>query len=846
MALDTQEYDAFEHEGGSSPVWVGMAWGTASLLGGAALLAAMLTFDVQEIGWRYLNGSGQVIPGSSNVLGVVGLYGAGICYWVLGGMAWVLAVLLEWWGFYRLTHHGKLPRCVVYGGLFLLLCGCLFLTAGHVPGGAWVARHQILGAGGLVGHLLGTGFFLPLAGTSAVLALSGFGYLLALVYAAGMRPRPLFRAMLREWRVWRMDRKEKRMARQSAHLAREAARVRASMEEAALSAPRTAGKSRASSSRLRRTGDDLEGLYHEVAAASAPKPAEPAPASSSSASGGAPAQGRLPLTPCPRITMAQPAEIRPAPKEQPFSRLSTPPTEEFQNYELPPFELLHCEEKPEGPTAEDKEEMLEIQQKIIDTLTTFRVDVTPGDITRGPTITRYEVYPARGVRVNTFDQYAKDIALATKAESVNIVAPIPGKDTVGIEIVNRKKVAVPLRELLQDPAFCSPKKKIPLALGKDVYGRTVIGDLASMPHLLVAGATGSGKSVCINSIISSMLLKFRPDELRLILVDPKVVEMQPYSKLPHLIVPVVTDPKKVPNALRWCVNEMEHRYHCFAKVGVRNFEAFNKRPPDAPAEEAEEPEDGQGDEALAESIARDLESQGEWPAEEDDELDLEEDDVIPERFPYIVIIIDELADLMQTVGADIETNIGRLTQKARAAGIHLIVATQTPRRQVVTGTIKANIPTRIAFQVASGTDSRVILDRQGAEKLVGKGDLLYLPPGSAQVERAQGAFISDDEVEALVAHCASQAKQKFHEEVQKSLDEPSRGGADSPLDDAEEECYAKCLEVAVIERKVSTSLLQRRLSIGYGRAARMMDLLESRGIIAPADNTNRPRKVLVE
>ena len=349
--------------------------------------------------------------------------------------------------------------------------------------------------------------------------------------------------------------------------------------------------------------------------------------------------------------------------------------------------------------------MLEIQQKIIDTLTTFRVDVTPGDITRGPTITRYEVYPARGVRVNTFDQYAKDIALATKAESVNIVAPIPGKDTVGIEIVNRKKVAVPLRELLQDPAFCSPKKKIPLALGKDVYGRTVIGDLASMPHLLVAGATGSGKSVCINSIISSMLLKFRPDELRLILVDPKVVEMQPYSKLPHLIVPVVTDPKKVPNALRWCVNEMEHRYHCFAKVGVRNFEAFNKRPPDVPAQETEEPEDGQVDESLAESIARDLESQGEWPVEEDDELDLEDDGVIPERFPYIVIIIDELADLMQTVGADIETNIGRLTQKARAAGIHLIVATQTPRRQVVTGTIKANIPTRIAFQVASGTDS---------------------------------------------------------------------------------------------------------------------------------------------
>lgn len=840
MALDVQEHHAFEHEEERPPVWIGMVWGGVSLLGGAALLAAMVTFDVREIGWSYLNKSGHVVPGTSNVLGLAGLYAAGILYWVLGGMAWMLVILLEWWGFYRLAHRGRLPRGVVYGGLFLLLCGCLFLTAGHVPGAEWVARHQVQGSGGLAGHLLGTLLFIPLAGASAVLVLSGLGYLAALVYAAGMHPRPLFRAVLREWRAWCMNRKEKKMKRRSDQLAREAARVRASMEDAALSAPRPDRKSRASSSpRLQRTGDDLEGLYSEVTAAPPVKPAT-APARATRT------QGRLPLTPKPRITVAEPAEIKPAPKEQPFSKLSTPPTEEFRNYELPPFELLHYEEKPDGPTEEDKDEMLEIQQKIIDTLTTFRVDVTPGDITRGPTITRYEVYPARGVRVNTFDQYAKDIALATKAESVNIVAPIPGKDTVGIEIVNRKKVAVPLRELLQDPGFCSPKKKIPLALGKDVYGRTVIGDLASMPHLLVAGATGSGKSVCINSIISSMLLKFRPDELRLILVDPKVVEMQPYSKLPHLIVPVVTDPKKVPNALRWCVNEMEHRYHCFAKVGVRNFEAFNKRPPDAPAEEPEEPENGEGDEALAEAVASEFESQGEWPAEEDDELDLDDDGVIPERFPYIVIIIDELADLMQTVGADIETNIGRLTQKARAAGIHLIVATQTPRRQVVTGTIKANIPTRIAFQVASGTDSRVILDRQGAEKLVGKGDLLYLPPGSAQVERAQGAFISDDEVEALVAHCASQARQKFHEEVQKSLEEPSHGGADSPLDDAEEECYSKCLEVALIERKVSTSLLQRRLSIGYGRAARMMDLLESRGIIAPADNTNRPRKVLVE
>lgn len=842
MALNRQERHASEWEEAQPSIWKGMMWGTVLVLGGAALLASMLTFDVREIGWGYLNKSGSVVPGTSNLLNVVGLYYAGIVYWLLGGMAWVLVPLLAWLGGYRLAHRGRLPRGISYGSVFLLLCGCLLLSADNVPGAAWVARHQVLGAGGLAGSLLGTHLLLPLLGTPAVLGLAGAGYLFALVYTAGSTPGPLFRGMVRECRLWLVHRRERRRERQAARLAREAARVRASIEDVSMAAPMPSAASRAdvSLSRLHRTGDDLDGLYHDVAP-SAPKAAAAKPAGREPAR----TQGQLPLQP--KITVAEPAEIKAAPRVQPFASLSSPPSEEFRNYQLPGFDLLHFEEKPAGLTESDKEEMLDVQQKIIDTLTTFRVEVSPGDITRGPTITRYEVYPARGVRVNTFDQYAKDIALATKAESVNIVAPIPGKDTVGIEIVNRRKVPVPLRELLQDPEFCSPKKRIPLALGKDVYGRTVIGDLASMPHLLVAGATGSGKSVCINSIISSMLLKFRPDELRLILVDPKVVEMQPYSKLPHLIVPVVTDPKKVPNALRWCVNEMEHRYHCFARVGVRNFETFNKRPLDAALPVEEEPEDDEVDEARAEAVARELENSGEWPADDDDdELDLDDDGVIPDRFPYIVVIIDELADLMQTVGADIETNIARLTQKARAAGIHLIVATQTPRRQVVTGTIKANIPTRIAFQVASGTDSRVILDRQGAEKLVGKGDLLYLPPGSAQVERAQGAFISDDEVEALVAHCASQARQKFHADVQKSLEEGSHGGADSPLDDAEEECYAKCLEIAVIERKVSTSLLQRRLSIGYGRAARMMDLLESRGIIAPSDNTNRPRRVLVE
>jgi S-DNA-T family DNA segregation ATPase FtsK/SpoIIIE len=490
-----------------------------------------------------------------------------------------------------------------------------------------------------------------------------------------------------------------------------------------------------------------------------------------------------------------------------------------------------------------------IQRNIIDTLKSFGIDVTPGDITRGPTITRYEIYPSSGLRVSRISQLEADLARATRAERINILAPIPGKDTVGIEIANTNKVAVPLRELLQDPEFRSPKKKIPLALGKDVYGKTVIGDLAAMPHLLVAGATGSGKSVCINSIIASILFKFGPDELRFIMVDPKVVEMQIYNKLPHLVVPVVTDPKKTVAALKWVVNEMEKRYRIFAKVGVRNFDGYNSRPRpektvmgDLPLPEPE-PEPEVDLEAI-ESIAAALES-GELGPEEDEEDIIPDDDKIPDRFPYIVVLIDELADLMQTAPADVEGCIARIAQKARAAGIHLIIATQTPRADVVTGIIKANIPCRIAFQVSSQLDSRVILDTKGADKLVGKGDMLYLPPGSAKLERSQGAFVSDAEVERLVDHCSAFGKPNFETDIHKAIETGNFGDDENGDEsDVDEELVIKCIEVVRQEQKASTSLLQRRLRLGYTRAARMMDILEARGLIGPGEGA-KPREVFI-
>jgi S-DNA-T family DNA segregation ATPase FtsK/SpoIIIE len=525
----------------------------------------------------------------------------------------------------------------------------------------------------------------------------------------------------------------------------------------------------------------------------------------------------------------------------------------FENYELPGFDLLDIDESAEAPEA-NREELISTQRTIIETLQAFGIEVTAGDITRGPTITRYEIYPSTGLRVSRISQLEADLARATCAERINILAPIPGKDTVGIEIANSQKVAVPLHELLHDPEFRSAKKKIPLALGKDVYGKTVIGDLAAMPHCLVAGATGSGKSVCINSIIASMLFKFGPDELRFIMVDPKVVEMQMYNRLPHLVVPVVTDPKKTVAALKWVVNEMEKRYRIFAKIGVRNFDSFNSRPRPEKVEPAPvvlepepEIEEFVDDESI-ESIALALES-GELGAEADFDDEDEQaalfEDKIPDRFPYIVVLIDELADLMQTAPADVEMCIARIAQKARAAGIHLIIATQTPRADVVTGIIKANIPCRIAFQVSSALDSRVILDTKGADKLVGKGDMLYLPPGSAKLERAQGAFVTDAEIERIIDHCANQGAPKFETDIQASINSEHDDDEEDDVSQADEELIMKCIEVVRQEQKASTSLLQRRLRLGYTRAARMVDILEQRGIVGPGEGA-KAREVFLK
>jgi S-DNA-T family DNA segregation ATPase FtsK/SpoIIIE len=472
----------------------------------------------------------------------------------------------------------------------------------------------------------------------------------------------------------------------------------------------------------------------------------------------------------------------------------------------------------------------EVRQILIDTLGQFGIAVAPGDITKGPTITRYEVYPAKGVRVDKIVSLERDLARATRAERINILAPIPGKDTVGIELANTRKATVKLRDLLQSPDWEEAKthSKIPLALGKDVYGKAIITDLAQMPHLLVAGTTGSGKSVCINALIASMLYRFTPEELRFVIIDPKVVELQAYSSLPHLEIPIVTDPKKVLLALRWVIDKMEQRYKMFARAGVRNIVGFNARPAKKKAV------------AGIDDPGREEETGAVGPAPS---MPATPEEQIPDRIPYIVVIIDELADLMQTAPADVETAIARITQMARAAGLHLIVATQTPRADVITGVIKANIPSRIAFQVASKIDSRVILDENGADRLLGQGDMLYLPPSASRLIRAQGVLVTDDEIHRVVEFVSAQSPPAFDTAMHEKLQ--STAAPEEDVTSEDEELVEKCLEIIRQEKRASTSLLQRRLRLGYTRAARIVDILEQRGILGPGEGA-KPREILVD
>jgi S-DNA-T family DNA segregation ATPase FtsK/SpoIIIE len=538
-----------------------------------------------------------------------------------------------------------------------------------------------------------------------------------------------------------------------------------------------------------------------------------------------------------KISGIAPARPRAPRKPKPITVAQTPM---IGNYQLPPMDFLQHPDMTIKPT-ESKEELMANARLMQQTLAQFDIEVQLGDITKGPTITRYELHPAPGVKLEKITALNNNLAAVLKAERIHILAPVPGKSSVGVEVPNAIKTKVIMRDLFESDEWRNTKARIPIALGKDVYGHPIVADLAEMPHCLIAGSTGSGKSVCINAIIASLLYRFSPDQLRFVMIDPKVVELQQYNALPHLVVPVVTDPKKVLLALRWVVNEMEKRYQIFARVNVRNIKSFNERPKDkfAPPAEPELPLVAKKEkvEPGADGFAVEVDEQIVVPRDEDI--------VIPEKLSYIVVIIDELADLMLVAPADVEMAIARITQMARAAGIHCIVATQRPSVDVITGVIKANIPARIAFQVAAKVDSRTILDAMGADKLLGKGDMLYLPPGSGKLIRAQGALITDQEIQSVVDFIAKQGKPSYEVEIHKQLSKPASAFGDESGIDEDEEIIQQCIEVIRSEQKASVSLLQRRLRLGYGRAARIMDELENRGIVGESKGAE-PREILID
>lgn len=504
------------------------------------------------------------------------------------------------------------------------------------------------------------------------------------------------------------------------------------------------------------------------------------------------------------------------------------------DYKFPTLELLM--EPPEISSGGDEDHMIKAK-RLKETLHEFKIDVEIGEVHTGPVITRYDIHPAAGVRVEKIANLDKNLAMALMADGVRILAPVPGKGCVGVEVPNDISAPVCLKEILQSKAWADANAEIPIVLGKEASGKPLVADLTKMPHLLVAGSTGSGKTVCINAIIASLCYHSSPEDVRFIMVDPKIVEMKVYNDLPHMLIPVVTEPKKVPGALKWLLAEMERRYQIFSKVGVRNIAGFNAKI----LKDKEEKEKAQLLDAEMTAEERAALSSIQVPRD-DDVLEIPEN-----KLPYIVCIIDELADLMMVAQADVETGIARLAQLARAAGIHLIIATQRPSVNVITGVIKANLPSRISFRVASYRDSQTILDGKGAESLIGKGDMLFIPPGSASFMRAQGAFVSDEEINGIVDYLKVNGPPQIIEEVREQIDSAGEddvlGAGDGESDD--DPMLKKAVEIIRTTKRASTSNLQRKLSIGYNRAARIMDELEDRGIVGP-DLPGQGREILMD
>jgi S-DNA-T family DNA segregation ATPase FtsK/SpoIIIE len=804
------------------------------LLLGVWLSVAYFDYSPLQRGWFTNNTTG--LQEEENLMGTLGTDVARISFIWFGLAAWLLPLFSLWALWVSIRNARRLAVTRFVGMVIALTAACGV--------GAMIKldsfRDSQYFPGGQLGGSLGDYIYDTLLADA--LGLFGSGSLLVTMYIVSLffiftkDIAAEFEKTLHSYRGWRERRAAAKIERaeQKAKLKAAEARKLASANAVLAPPPKSIKLARSTQDPFTRppmgstttppmdTGSRTEPATQKIveepvpatSKTTPPTPASRAPVETKSGTTTPPMGGRIALN----IVKAE--ETR---KARPVV-----PQSADDNYQFPPLSLLKEPVKPHAENSE--EEHARNAENLLRILSEFGVEVSLGEIHVGPVITRYEVAPAPGVRVEKIAGLDKNIALGMRAQSVRILAPIPGKAAVGVEVPNQHPTPVGMREILEAEDWAGAKAELPIALGKDVSGKPLISDLTKMPHLLIAGATGSGKSVCINSIVASILYSKSPKDVRLLMVDPKVVELKIFNTLPHMLIPVVTEPKKVPGALKWLLNEMEQRYQMFAKCNVRNIIGFNGR------KKLDKPE------------FPPVEQQG--ALEGVDPTTLDNGEPLPERLPYIVAIIDELADLMMVAPAEIETSIARLAQLARAAGIHLIIATQRPSVNVITGVIKANLPSRIAFQVASQVDSRTILDTKGADTLIGRGDMLFSPPGTSRLVRAQGAFVSDDEVMGLVEFLKKNGPPIYAAEVQAQIDRAASedddsggsGGDDGDLGD-DEELFQQALDVLKSTKRASTSMIQRRLRIGYNRAARIMDLMEDKGIVGP-ENGSSPREIL--
>ena len=828
---------------------------------GAFLLVAMITHTSNDKSW--LPPPDTVAAATDNYCGVLGASIAAVLFSLFGYAAFFVPFFLFAAAWFALNQraHTLWPVKVT----LMVLCIVLFtpiLTLWLGTSTDATAAFDPKGAGGVLGNMLYTSVFQPYLDYGTWILLFPYGF--CLLGALADDPKATLSSWISEMRdglgAWNAERKAAAatVAEEMRRRAAAAAELRRKQQEvvgAAIAVPQPKETPKAvSKSVLVEVDPPHEGPKEDeeagpdlvqpdnVSISTDPttkdkKPEKPRPIAKEEDEEEVDVKP-VRKTPSPlgpdagKVLVVQPDKIEKARASQVIKKRG--------DYVFPEIKMLN---EPATNSKAEPEDFRKRASDLIETLKQFKVDCVPVDpvngvdvgIQQGPSITRYEIKPAPGVRVEKIANLSNNIAMNLEAVAVRILAPVPGKGTVGIEIPNKNRKDVLLREIIESKAWAEAAMELPVVLGVDsVTNKPVIQDLAKMPHCLIAGATGQGKSVCINAIIVSLLYRCTPQDLRFIMVDPKVVELQIYNNLPHLLIPVETDPTRVPAALKWLIAEMSQRYKIFAKCGVKNITGFNAKI----TKEAGLPKQ--------EELALSPEEQA--AAAEAEAAVIDDGVNVPtEKLPYIVCIIDEMADLMMVAAKDIETSVARIAQLARAAGIHLVLATQRPSTDVITGLIKANLPTRIGFKVPSQIDSRTILDRGGAETLVGRGDMLFVPPGSATLNRVQGAFVGEQEVAAIVEFLAEKnGKPEFAQDVIKAIKEGAAGGVEGEEgEEGEDPLVAQSWAIIKETRRASVSMLQRRLKLGYNRAARIMDVLHDKGYVGP-ENGSSPREILVD